>query len=306
MTPTPAEPAAAFHRVAVLGTGLVGGSFALAARRALPAARIVGWDKEDVLRQAEARGAIHERCADVYSAVSAADLVYVALPIGVTLDLLPEIARHAGLRTLVTDACSTKVAVCRAAASHFRAGALFLGGHPIAGREMSGIAQADAELFRGAKYVLIGEVETSPADAGGAAAPSIEDARVASFVALVEALGAQPVWLDAETHDWAVAIISHLPQMVAVALANVVHDETDETGLPVTLAGSGLRDALRLAGSPHVLWRDIALTNRENIGRALDRVAQAIEDLRARLASRELEEQFDAANELYKLLRELK
>ena len=307
MTPPPAEPTAAFRRVAVLGTGLIGGSFGLALRRLLPTARIVGWDKEEVLRQAEARGAIHEGCADLRRAVADADLIYVALPIGVTLALLSEIARQAGPRALVTDACSTKAVVCRTAAGHFRDGAVFLGGHPIAGKETRGIAQADAELFRGTKYVLIGESREPSAPGSDASEPrAMRDARVAGFVALVEALGAHPVWLDAETHDWAVAIISHLPQMVAVALANVVHEETDETGLPVTLAGSGLRDALRVAGSPYALWRDIALTNRENIGRALDRVAMAIEDLRVRLASRELEEQFDAANELYKLLRELK
>ena len=292
---TAASPAG-FRRIAVLGTGLIGGSFGLAVRKQLPEARIVGWDKEPVLRKAEAAGAIHEGSVDLDRVVAGADLVYLALPVGLTLELLPKVAATAEPQALVTDACSTKRAVCQAAAKHFEgSGARFLGGHPMAGKEMAGVEHADAELFRDSKYVLIGEDENS----------SRTDPRVSHFVALVESLGARPVWLDAETHDWAAAIVSHLPQLVSVALAGVVHEEIDETGLPVTLSGRGLRDLLRLAGSPYSIWRDIALTNTDNISRALDRVAQAVEHLRARLASRELEDEFAAANELYKVLQHL-
>jgi prephenate dehydrogenase len=287
-----AAPAVRFRGVAILGTGLIGGSFGLAVRKHCPETRVVGWDKAEVLRQAGSRGAIHEGLVDLGRALARADLVYVALPIGLTLELLPEIARRAEPHALITDVCSTKAVICRAAASHFQGAARFLGGHPMAGKEVSGLAEADAELFRGAKYALIGEASDA-------------DPRLRAFAALVEAIGARPVWLDAETHDWAVAIVSHLPQLLSIAMAGVVRDEIDETGLPVTLAGRGLYDALRLAGSPYALWRDIALTNRENIGRALDRVAQAIDHLRMRLASRELEDEFDAANELYKMLRDL-
>ena len=123
---------------------------------------------------------------------------------------------------------------------------------------------------------------------------------------MVEALGAHPMWLDAERHDWAAAIVSHLPQLLSLALAAVVRSEIDETGLPLTLAGNGLRDSLRLAGRPYSVWRDIALTNSENISRTLDRMAQTIEHLRTVLRSRELEDEFAAANELYEMLREPK
>ncbi len=287
--------AARFQRVAVLGTGLIGGSFALALRKQFPDICVVGWDKEAVIPQAVEAGAIHEGSAELSRALRGADLIFVALPIGVTIELLPQIARHAEPRALVTDTCSTKASICRAAAGLFQGSPRFLGGHPMAGKEVAGIAHADAELFRGAKYALI-------ADAGESVRA---EPRVAGFVALLETLGAQAVWLDAETHDWAAAIVSHLPQMVAVALAGVMREEIDETGLPVTLAGRGLGETLRLAGSPYSMWRDVGLTNTENIGRALDRVAQAIEHLRARLTSRELEDQFEAANELYKILRGL-
>jgi prephenate dehydrogenase len=285
--------AAGFRRIAVLGTGLIGGSFALVVRRRYPDTHIVGWDRSEVLHRAQERGAIQEGFTDLTRALAGADLVYVALPVGHTLELLPEIARRAAANALVTDAASTKAQVCHLAAECFRGSAGFLGGHPMAGKETSGIEAADADLFRGAKYVLIGE----EAEAGP---------RERQFAALVADLGAQPVWMDAETHDWAVAIVSHLPQMLAIALARVVDEEMDETGLPVTLAGRGLRDMLRLAGSPYSIWRDISLTNTTNIARALDRVSQAIEDLRTRLRSRDLESEFTRANEVYKILRELK
>ncbi len=282
---------AAFHRVAVIGTGLIGGSFALAVRRHLPEARIAGFDRPDVLRQAQSRGAIDESFTEISEAVRGAELIYIALPISAAMELLPEIARHAPPESLVTDACSTKRAICRLAEKHFHAGgAKFLGAHPMAGKETQGIEAADAALFHGAKYVLIGEEENSRVP------------RIAAFAALLEKVQAHPVWLDAETHDWAVAIVSHLPQMAAIALAEVISAETDESGLPASLAGSGARDMLRLAGSPYAMWRDIAFTNSDNLSRALDRLSQAIDQLRTHLTARDLENSFAEANRVHKFL----
>lgn len=279
-----------FLRVAILGTGLIGGSFGLAVRREFPLIEVVGFDRPDVLAAACMLEAVEETAKDISKAIRGADLVYIALPIGATIDALPAIAAAAKPNALVTDSGSTKAAICRAAERAFKKSARFLGGHPMSGKETSGIEQADADLFRNARYALISSAEDS-------------DPRVRGFAALLRAIGAEPVWCDAETHDWAVSIVSHLPQLVAVALASVVQDETDETGMPVSLTGPGLQDMLRLAGSPYVLWRDIALTNTENIGRALTRLEQAIEHLRTNLTSKELGQEFKSANDLYKLLK---
>jgi prephenate dehydrogenase len=184
------------------------------------------------------------------------------------------------------------------AESFHEGGAQFLGGHPMAGKEISGIAAAEANLFRGSKYALI------RASAKGKAVKDRE-LRVAGFVSVIEKLGAEPVWLDADAHDRAAAMVSHLPQLLSVALAGVVRAQTDETGLPVTLAGRGLRDALRLAGSPYSVWRDIILTNSDNLERALDQMIQALEQVRSDLRTRALEEEFSAAGELYKILRDM-
>jgi prephenate dehydrogenase len=284
---------AEYSRIAILGTGLIGGSFGLALRREFPAVRVVGFDRADVLERAKAHGAISEAASDIASAVRGADLVYIALPIGATVDVLPKIAEVADGNALVTDTGSTKTLICQQAQKYFRGGARFLGGHPMAGKENSGIEHADADLFRDSRYALIAS-ENDP------------DPRVGQFAALLQRIGAEPVWCDAETHDWGVGIVSHLPQLASVALAHVVADETDETGMPLTLAGPGLADMLRLSGSPYDIWRDTCLTNRENIAHALDRLAQAIEYLRTRLASKDLEQEFKTANEIYRALRRVR
>lgn len=279
-----------FLRVAILGTGLIGGSFGLAVRKEFPHIEVVGFDRPDVLAAACAREAVEETAKDISKAIRGADLIYIALPIGATIDALPAIAAAAKSDALVTDSGSTKVAICGAAQRAFQKNARFLGGHPMSGRETSGIAQADADLFRNTRYALIGSADDP-------------DPRVQGFAALLRALGAEPVWCDAATHDWAVGVVSHLPQLLSIALARVVQDETDETGLPAALSGPGLQDMLRLAGSPYALWRDIALTNTENISRALSRLEQAIEYLRTNLTSKQLEQEFTTANEIYKALK---
>jgi prephenate dehydrogenase len=292
--------AASFRRVAIVGTGLIGGSFALALRKSFPDSVVVGWDKPHVLRHALERGAIHEGIPDLTLTIANTDLVYVALPVGHTIELLPEIARLAPPNALVTDASSTKRSVCAVAVESFHeGGAQFLGGHPMAGKEISGIAAADANLFRGSKYALIRTSKTEKTD-------KEREPRVAEFVALIKKMGAEPVWLEADAHDRAVAVVSHLPQLLSVALAGVVRSQTDESGLPVTLAGRGLRDALRLAGSPYSVWRDIILTNSDNLERVLDQMIQALEQVRSDLRTRALEEEFSAAGELYKILRDMK
>ena len=285
------------QRVAILGTGLIGGSFAKALRKYTSDMHITGWDREDVAHQLKSSGVANQTFSGpIEPAIRGADLLYIALPIGVTLDILPEIAQNAAPHALVTDACSTKLRICTAAVELFEeeeSNPIFLGGHPMAGRELSGFAQSDAELFQKATYALIGPTQED------------RDPRIVAFTKILEKLGARPLWLGAQQHDYAVGLASHLPQLTAVALGSFLYDRLDENGLPITLAGPGLRDTLRLAGSSYATWRDSVLTNREVLSAALDLFARRLDDLRERLGSRELEADFDAANELYKLLRSM-
>jgi prephenate dehydrogenase len=284
------------QRVTVLGTGLIGGSFARALRKYTPDIYIVGWDRPEVILEARKSGTIDEgHFESLEPAIRRADLIYVALPIGHTLDLLPELAQHAPPHALVTDAGSTKQRIWHAASELFveEVGPIFLAGHPMAGRELAGFINADADLFQHATYALIGNMD------------DVHDPRSNAFVKILEKIGARPLWLGAQQHDYAVGLASHLPQLAAIALGSFLYDRLDEKGLPITLAGPGLRDTLRLAGSPYSTWRDIVLTNREVLSAALDLFARRLDDLRERLGSRELEADFDAANELYKFLRSL-
>jgi prephenate dehydrogenase len=320
------SPAHLINRVSILGTGLIGGSFALALRKHTEGIRITAWDRPDTVTRAKDLGAADEIFSgELKPAIQSADLIYVALPISTTLDVLPEIARHSPQHALVTDACSTKVRIVGAAQELFPGNGekLFLGGHPRAGKESSGIANADANLFRDTTYALIGESSSNVDDdvvknevapeaflkGEAIASPrtptgvSKKDPRVVAFVKIISKIGARPLWLGAQQHDYAVGLASHLPQLAAVALASFLYDHLDENGLPIALAGPGLRDSLRLAGSPYSTWRDIVLTNREVLSAGLDLFARRLDELRDKLASRELEADFDAANELYKLLR---
>jgi prephenate dehydrogenase len=290
------SPAHFINRATILGTGLIGGSFALALRKYTADIHLTGWDRPEVVREAQSRGIFDATFSgELAPALENADLVYIALPIGVTLDLLPDIVRLAAPRALVTDACSTKARVHETAVKLFSDDPTkrFVGGHPMAGRELAGIAHADAELFRNAPYALIG------------ASTDQHDPLISAFVKILEKIGARPIWLGAQQHDYAVGLVSHLPQLAAVALASFLYDHLDENGLPITLAGSGLRDSLRLAGSPYSTWRDIVLTNKDFLSASLDLFARRLDDLREKLASRDLEADFDASNELYKLLRSL-
>jgi prephenate dehydrogenase len=286
------------QRVSILGTGLIGGSFAKALRKYTPDMHITGWDRDAVSAEARASGVFNDVVSgSPEDAIRHADLVYLALPMGVTLDILPEVAQNAAPSALITDACSTKLRLCTAATELFHeeeTGPIFLGGHPMAGRELCGFAQSDADLFQNANYALIG-----PSD------EEVRDPRVVAFTKILTKLGARPVWLGAQQHDYAVGLASHLPQLAAIALGSFLYDRLDENGLPITMAGPGLRDTLRLAGSPYSMWRDIVLTNKEILSASLDLFARRLDEIRERLATRDLEADFDAANELYKLLRGL-
>jgi prephenate dehydrogenase len=283
-----------FRSAAILGCGLIGGSFAMALRRAFPEIQITGWDREDILARARERGAIDEASSDLASACREADLVYVALPVELTIHRLTEIAAAVSAEALVTDTASTKSAVCEKARVAFAPPRLFLGGHPIAGRERGGIDNADPDLFRNAAYVLIG----APGDPESSAAEAEND-RIRRFIDVIHAIGARPAWLDAAAHDRLFAFLSHLPQLASVALAETVLEGAGDAA--ATLAGPGLADSLRLAGSPYDLWAGICRTS-PALDDALASLIAALERIRAGLATGALADDFARASRLYKIL----
>lgn len=287
----PSEPF--FKRISIVGLGLIGGSWALALKKLDYAARRVGYDRPEVLDRAIQSGAVHEGARDIDEAVREADLVILATPVGKILDLLAQLKSSVPSQALVTDVGSTKRLITQRAKELLGDEPLFLGGHPLAGKEHSGFEYADATLFENACYAIV-----------PSSAAITEDERVKAFIGLVESLGARPYVTDAASHDLAVAYLSHMPQLLSSGLASMVAEKVADRRLPLELAGSGFRDLTRLADSPYSLWRDICLTNIENIQSALEAMIQELDKIETHLSSRELENEFDQARKLRESLRE--
>jgi prephenate dehydrogenase len=284
-----------FRRVAIVGLGLLGGSLGLALKKAGFTGRIVGYARrEETREQALRAGAVDEGFADVNEAVHGADLVILATPVAVILDHLPRLQPHLSPQALITDVGSTKRRVCALAAECYTQGTLFLGGHPMAGKERSGLENADAQLFENARYVL---TPIKPED--------INDARVQAFRALVKTIGARPLITDPASHDLAVAYLSHLPQLLSSGVASLIAEKHAADELMLEVAATGFRDVTRLADSPYSVWRDICLTNTENIQLALDALIQKLESIKVHLGDRELEREFVAAHQLRDKLRQM-
>ncbi len=281
--------------MAIVGLGLLGGSLGLALKKAGFAGRIVGSARRAETRaQALALGAVDEAHAEPIEAVHGADLVILATPVAAILDNLPRLQPHLPPRALVTDVGSTKRRICEHAAKLYDQRPMFLGGHPMAGKERSGLENADARLFEGARYVL---TPLKPEHSG--------DLRVQAFRALIASIGARAITSDPASHDVAVAYLSHLPQLLSSGLAGLVEEKNAAGGLSLELAATGFRDVTRLADSPYSVWRDICLTNTENIQMALDALIQKMEFIKLHLGDRELEREFLAAHSLRDKLREL-
>jgi prephenate dehydrogenase len=273
--------------VAIAGVGLIGGSFGLALKKAGFGGTILGVSSPATVHVAIERGAIDEG-ASLADAAVRADLIYLAQPIGRILDTLRHIDELVQPGTLITDAGSTKSAIVSAARQYIRRG-VFLGGHPMAGKEKRGVAEADADLFRGRTYVL------TPDDPRSLESPAAQE-----FVEWIRRIGSLPLTMNAAEHDRVVSFTSHLPQLAATALAATV---AEQAGDNLAVAGPGLKDTTRLALSSFELWRDILATNSGPIEQALTAYIGKLEHLRDNLRTREIEGEFEIAAALAATLR---
>ncbi len=245
--------------LAVVGVGLIGGSFALALRRAGVATRIVGFDRDRAALEAAASlGAIDTAAESVSEAVQGADLVVIAVPVRSVGPVLHDVALAMNDDTIVTDVGSTKAEVVRVAREELRERfRRFVPGHPIAGRETSGVESALADLFRGARVVLTPVPET--------AADALDTVRSAW-----ESVGGRVVVADAADHDRIFAAVSHLPHILSFALVSEIASRENGAEL-LGFAAGGFRDFTRIAASSPQMWRDVALQNREALLAEIDR-----------------------------------
>lgn len=255
-----------FARIGIVGLGLIGGSIALAARELWPSSLVIAVDNKDVLETAMRLHAI-DVAADDLNVLAEADLVILAAPVRQNLALLDQLDEYVRQPAVITDTGSTKREIVEAA-RRLPGRFTFIGGHPLGGAAASGLEHARTDLFRGRPWLF-----TPAGDGGGEA--------LEKLLAFAGALGAVPRLVDAAAHDRVLAFLSHLPQLTASALMHVVGEAVGEDGL--ALAGRGLTDTTRLASSPAEIWRDIAATNADEIGPALDRLIGVLTELRGEL-----------------------
>ncbi len=264
-----------FHRVCIVGTGLIGGSFGLALKKQGLAREIVGVARrESTLRESLAIGACDAATSDVVEAATGADFVFLAPPVGqmkATCQLIaPVVARGA----LVTDAGSTKAQIVRECEPIFDGRARFVGGHPMAGSEKKGPQAARADLFEGATWIL------TPT-------PQTDAAALSQLETLIETLGAKAIHLAPDAHDELLAVTSHLPHVTAAALVHSFLRSKSENPLVSQLVAGGWRDGTRVAAGSPEMWRDISLANRDAIGAALGEMIGELTHLQTTLERRD-------------------
>jgi prephenate dehydrogenase len=279
------------RQITIIGTGLIGGSFALALRKAKFAGRIVGCDRESALEKARMRGVIDSGFIEPADAVRGSQLVMLATPVLAIVDLIGRLGPSLPSTTLLTDVGSTKSAVAEQALKIFgkNANKRFLAGHPMAGKEHSGVDYADADLFHNAVWFLtplLGQ--------------TLEAGLFAEFAGWIDQIGARIAMLPPEDHDRLCAWISHLPQMISTALAAALVEEFGEDAPLLPAGGRALREMTRISASPYSMWRDIAISNKKNLEDALFKVEQRLAHIRENLSTRQLAEEFEQAHGLKK------
>ena len=265
--------------IAIFGVGLIGGSFALALRKAGFTGRILGVSSPDTIRRALELNVI-DAGVPAEDAARSADLIYLSQPILRIIESLAELSQWIQPGSLVTDAGSTKSLIVEQAASLFAPGQ-FLGGHPMAGRERRGVEAAEADLFRGRPYVFTPHPRTQ-----------LENPTAREFESWIRKIGAVPIILDAAEHDRIVAFTSHLPQLASTALAALLESRQEpQSGV----FGPALVDSTRLALSSFDIWGDILATNRGPILEALRNYVAKLEEFCNDFEPAAIERQFERA-----------
>ena len=256
------------QRIVIIGVGLIGGSLGLALRRAYPEnLEIIGVDTDQAgLDAAVLAGAVDRGEMSSAAGVAAADFVFLCTPVLQIPDLVAKIRPHLKPGAILTDVGSTKDLLRAKITALLPPDVCYIGGHPMAGREKSGIAAATESLFRDKLYILTPDEGVSPS-------------AVERLAALVGLTGARVTVMDARRHDQAAAIISHIPHVVAAAMVNLLDGYPDEEENLLNLAGGGFCDTTRIASSNADMWADICMTNPAAIVEGLGQLQSLIAEV---------------------------
>lgn len=280
------------ERIAILGTGLIGASVGLALRSHGFTGEIAGWDPDpEELATAVERGAVHLGSSDGLRAAESSDVTVLCGPVFAILDWMERLAPVLKPGQLVTDVGSVKGALVERALGRYnrKDAAGYLPGHPMAGKEVSGAANADAGLFDGAAWLF-----TETAESRGMCPES--RALADEWRGWTQKMRCRVMDLEPQRHDALCAWVSHLPQFVSTALSALLEDEFAERDEMPAIGGRALREMTRLGASPYSMWRDVAHTNTEAIAASLLALEQRLTHLRENLKTPELREEFERAN----------
>jgi len=243
-----------FKKITIIGVGLIGGSLGLALKKKNPKFKITGIDKLEIIEKAIARGAIDEGTINLENGIKEADIIIIATPVKTILDLLPRINPFIKKGCIVTDTGSTKGQIVETADKILSKDVYFIGGHPIAGSEKYGIDSADPHLFQDKTYILTPTKDTNLL-------------ALKKIFLLIKIINAKRLILDPLEHDRIVGAVSHLPQIMAVSLTNMIGElgQQENNDNYFKAIGEGFKDMTRIASSPYKMWEDICETNQENI-----------------------------------------
>ena len=273
-----------FQKIGIIGVGVIGGSLGLAIKRKVPNVHILGVSSQKTIDEALVMGAIDtgfER-SKIEECLVQADLVFLCSPISHIISILPIVAKTIKPGTLVTDVGSTKRRIVETADQYFPSDRFFIGGHPMAGNEGTGVKWADSLLFENAVYVITPSRQ-------------VPQKPIMEFGQIIEKIGAKIIFLSPAMHDKIASVVSHLPQMIAVTLMNFVSQDSQNVDILHKLAAGGFRDMTRIASSPYDIWADIIHTNKDEIMARIDEFIDLLQITKNNLGKNVLQESFHLA-----------
>jgi prephenate dehydrogenase len=255
-----------FNKFGFLSLGLIGSSIAMAIRKTLTDVKIVAYARrQSTLDEALDLGIIDEGTTEINGIFADCDMIFLCAPVDINNQFLDKLKNIVSDSTIITDVGSVKGTIHKTV-EKLGLNSHFIGGHPMAGSEKTGIENADANMLEGAYYIL------TPTD-------EVSKEAVDSYYKLVELMGAVPLILDYREHDYATAAISHVPHLAAAALANLVHDNDSNNGTMKLIAAGGFKDTTRIAASSPDVWESISMSNGENIANLLDKYIASLQEI---------------------------
>lgn len=258
-----------FNKILIIGLGLIGGSLAKAIKERNLTGEIIGADNNKENLKLALKDRVIHRSVKLPQEVTGVDLIILATPLGAIKEILKQITPYLSPSTIITDVASTKEEIVKWANVNLPANIHFVGGHPMAGSEQNGFKSANPYLFEKAYYLITPTKETS-------------SAAVDKVMSLVEGIGAVPLKLSPREHDRIVAVISHLPHMVAAALVNTLQGCRDHRRI-IPLAAGGFKDTTRIASGVPEMWQEILLSNRKELIQTLDKFMRVLEEYKLAL-----------------------